>query len=221
MKQVLLPPSPGVTSAYGLLLTDVRIDLVHTDVQREDRLDFDRVAAEIAELESRVTERLASEGFREDTMTLTHFLDMRYSGQAYEIRLPLASDPPGRARVERAMAAFHNAHRDLYGYSYEGRELVELVNVGVTGLGLLKRPQIPAAAVGERDPGAALRAHVDVWFPQTRGRTQCPVFDRTRLAAGNEIAGPAIVEQYDSTTVVNPGWHGRLDEWGSLVLTRD
>ena len=156
MKQVVVPPSPGVTSAYGLLLTDVRIDLVHTDVQREDKFDRERVVSQFDELEARVAKRLAGEGFGPETIELTHFLDMRYSGQAYEIRIPLAAD--ARSIIERlaaAIATFHLSHKDLYGYSYEGREHVELVNVGVTGLGLLKRPQIPAAEIGDTAPDAA------------------------------------------------------------------
>lgn len=221
MKRVIVPPSPGVTSAYGLLLTDVRIDLVHTDVQREDRLDLKRVSNEIAALERRVAERLGEEGFAGDTITLQHFADMRYGGQAYEIRVPLARGSakeldPGS--VTQAISAFHVAHRDLYGYSYEGREPVELVNVGVTGLGLLKRPDLPPAELGSPDPKAALRTETDVYFPRAGGRLRCPVYVRERLQPGAEIEGPAIVEQYDSTTVVNPGWHGRVDEWGTLVL---
>lgn len=221
MKQVLIPPSPGVTSAYGLLLTDVRIDLVHTDVQREDQLDRERVANQFDELEARVAERLAGEGFDSSNIALTHFLDMRYGGQAYEIRIPLAaSSSPMIERLAAAIVAFHVAHKDLYGYSYEGREPVELVNVGVTGLGLLKRPQIPAAVTGDSAPDAALRDTTDVYFPQSRGKVTCPIYLRSELKAGNLIDGPAIVEQYDSTTVINPGWSGRLDEWGSLVLTK-
>lgn len=221
MTQVLIPPSPGVTSAYGLLLTDVRIDLVHTDVQREDQLDVGRVTAQFSELETRVAERLGTEGFRRETMHLEHFLDLRYGGQAYEVRVPLA--PGGAtpaARVRAAIAAFHAAHQDLYGYSYEGREPVELVNVGVTGLGLLARPQVPALDAGESSAAHAQRTTASVWFAQQRGEMDCPVYVRDQLRAGNTLEGPAIVEQYDSTTVVNPGWHGRMDEWGSLVLSK-
>ena len=222
MTQVVIPPSPGVTSAYGLLLTDVRIDLVHTDVQREDQLDKARVTAQFEELEGRVTERLVGEGFGPDTIDLTHFVDMRYGGQAYEIRVPLnASGDEKSARLSEAITAFHISHKDLYGYSYEGREPVELVNVGVTGLGLLQRPKIPVAEPGDKSPETALRTTTEVYFPQSRGKVSCPVYVRAKLRSGNVIAGPAIVEQYDSTTVINPEWHGRLDEWGSLVLTKD
>jgi N-methylhydantoinase A len=222
MTQVVIPPSPGVTSAYGLLLTDVRIDLVHTDVQREDQLDKARVTAQFKELEGRVTERLVGEGFGPDTIDLTHFVDMRYGGQAYEIRVPLnASGDEKSARLSEAITAFHISHKDLYGYSYEGREPVELVNIGVTGLGLLRRPKIPIAEPGDKSPETALRTTTEVYFPQSRGKVSCPVYVRAKLRSGNVIAGPAIVEQYDSTTVINPEWHGRLDEWGSLVLTKD
>ena len=222
MTQVVIPPSPGVTSAYGLLLTDVRIDLVHTDVQREDQLDRERVINQFAELAARVSERLGVEGFGPATMQLTHFIDMRYGGQAYEVRVPLAAGGSAmNARLAAAISAFHVAHKDLYGYSYEGREPVELVNLGVTGLGLLKRPHIPAAAAGDSGADAALRETAEVYFPQSRGKVACPVYVREQLKAGNFIDGPAIVEQYDSTTVVNPEWRGRLDEWGSFVLTKN
>ena len=222
MTQVVIPPSPGVTSAYGLLLTDVRVDLVHTDVQREDQFDKARVTAQFEELEGRVTERLVGEGFGPDTIDLTHFVDMRYGGQAYEIRVPLnASGDEKSARLSDAITAFHISHKDLYGYSYEGREPVELVNIGVTGLGLLRRPKIPIAEPGDKSPETALRTTTEVYFPQSRGKVSCPVYVRAKLRSGNVIAGPAIVEQYDSTTVINPEWHGRLDEWGSLVLTKD
>lgn len=88
MQRVVIPPNPGVTSAYGLLLTDVRIDLVHTDVQREDRLSLEKVAEEMRELEKRVRARLDEEGLQPAGVQLLHFVDMRYTGQAYEVRSP-------------------------------------------------------------------------------------------------------------------------------------
>ncbi len=221
MTRILVPPNPGVTSAYGLLLTDVRIDQVHTDVQREDRLDVAQIAAEIAALEAQVSSRLASEGFTSQGMVLQHFVDLRYGGQAYEIRIALPVGTQDMAdRLRGAIASFHDSHQDLYGYSYQGKQLVELVNVGVTGLGLLKRPQIPATQFAGPDPSAALRGRATVHFPQEKSAVECPVYDRSKLRAGNLLQGPAIVEQYDSTTVVNPGWLGRLDQWGTLILTK-
>lgn len=221
MKRVVIPPNPGVTSAYGLLLTDVRIDQVHTDVQREDRLNTARLADEISDLERQVTRRLKDEGFEAGGMVLQHFVDVRYAGQAYEIRIPLVAGATGlEARLRDAIDAFHLSHKDLYGYSYQGKQLVELVNLGVTGLGLLKRPQARAAALAEPDASAAIAYLTKVYFPQDKTVVECPVYARGKMRAGHEFNGPAIVEQYDSTTVVNPGWQGRLDQWGILLLTK-
>jgi N-methylhydantoinase A len=98
---------------------------------------------------------------------------------------------------------------------------VEIVNVGVTGLGLLKRPKIPKQKVISKDASLAKRATASVYFPQTAGKVECAIYVREKLNAGNEIKGPAIIEQYDSTTVLNPGWTARADEWGCLVLGVD
>jgi len=221
MKKVVIPPSPGVTSAYGLLLTDVRIDAVHTAVQREDKFSAAALEQHFLELQTRVKENLFSEGFNSDNIELQHFVDMRYGGQAYEVRLPFLNDTSSTEdKLQQAISDFHSSHQDLYGYSYEGRELVELVNVGVTGLGLLERPKIRKQKIAGKSPVQAMRGKSQVYFPQTQGRVECPIFSRELLVAGNEIIGPAIIEQYDSTTVLNPDWVARLDEWGCLVLSR-
>ena len=221
MQQVIIPPNPGVTSAYGLLLTDVRVDLVHTDVQREDRLDVDRIAAEIQDLERRVTARLEDEGLLTQATRLNHFVDMRYAGQAYEIRVPVSIDSATadiQAHIQQAITTFHASHKDLYGYSYAGKELVELVNVGVTGLGLLKRPHVPQAQPAGESPEHARTGQTAVYF--SKSTLDTPVYDRSALQTGNELSGPAIIQQYDSTTVVEPGWSGRVDQWGTLRLER-
>ena len=221
MQRVIIPPNPGVTSAYGLLLTDVRVDLVHTDVQREDRLDVDRITAEIQDLERRVTARLEDEGLLTQATRLDHFVDMRYAGQAYEIRVPLAIDPATpdiQTHIQRAIIAFHASHKDRYGYSYAGKELVELVNLGVTGLGLLTRPHVPQAQPAGTSPERARTGQTAVYF--SKSTLDTPVYDRSALQTGNELSGPAIIQQYDATTVVEPGWSGRVDQWGTLRLER-
>ncbi len=221
MQHVIIPPNPGVTSAYGLLLTDVRVDLVHTDVQREDRLDVDRIATEIQDLERRVAARLEDEGLLTQQTRLDHFVDMRYAGQAYEIRIPLSIDSATAGiqdHIQQAITKFHASHKDLYGYSYAGKELVELVNVGVTGLGLLRRPHVPQAQPAGTSPEHARTGQTAVYF--SKSTLDTPVYDRSALQTGNELSGPAIIQQYDATTVVEPGWSGRVDQWGTLRLER-
>ena len=222
MMRIIVPPHPGVSSAYGLLLTDVRIDLVHTDVQREDRLDLKRAAEEISELERRLTARLNEEGVRRQNVRLLHFADMRYAGQAYEIRVPFAEGQgrPLEDVLRDAIAAFHVSHKDLYGYSYEGVEMIELVNLGVTGFGLLRRPQLPERRHAGKSPQPALKTHTRVYFSQAHDAVECPVYNRDELCAGNVISGPAIIEQYDSTTVIDIGWQGQMDRWGNIALSK-
>jgi N-methylhydantoinase A len=224
MSRVIVPPNPGVTSAYGLLLTDVRIDLVHTDVQREDRLQFARIGDEFTELEQRITARLGEEGIKPEAIKLEQFADMRYAGQAYEIRVPLVTSLTVLSleiRLRQAIATFHGSHKDLYGYSYEGKELIELVNIGVTGLGLLPRPRVPELPVGGSNPQAALAERTQVYFSQVRDFVDCSVYNRSALQAENIVTGPAIIAQYDATTVVDIGWQGQVDRWGAIVLTKE
>jgi N-methylhydantoinase A len=223
MPKVIIPPSPGIASAHGLLLTDVRVDLVHTDVQREDRLNLVQIAEELHELEERTRARLAKEGISSDRMRLMHFADLRYAGQAYEIRVPLV---PGSDRHQLAeglyktIAAFHASHRDLYGYSYEGKEPTELVNVGVTGLGLINRPRVPEWEHDGASADRALKETTRMHVAQKQESIECPIYSRDLLLAGNVITGPAIVHQYDSTTMIEAGWRGEVDRYGNLALSR-
>jgi N-methylhydantoinase A len=223
MPKVIIPPSPGIASAHGLLLTDVRVDLVHTDVQREDRLNLEQIAEELRELEERTRARLAKEGISSDRMRLMRFADLRYAGQAYEIRVPLApgSDKQQLAEgLRKTIAAFHASHRDLYGYSYEGKEPTELVNVGVTGLGLINRPRVPEWEHDGASADRALKETTRMHVAQKQESIECPIYNRDLLLAGNVITGPAIVHQYDSTTMIEAGWRGEVDRYGNLALSR-
>ena len=122
--------------------------------------------------------------------------------------------------IARAVATFHANHRDLYGYSYEGKEVAELVNIGVTGLGLIKRPPVPELRVGGPDASAALKATNRMHVSHGQEAADCPVYARELMLAGNTVDGPAIIEQYDSTTVIEPEWQGTIDRFGNLVVSR-
>jgi N-methylhydantoinase A len=170
-----------------------------------------------------VRERLSAENVEHGNIKLLHFADMRYAGQAYEIRIPFDESESSGSLADKlrgAITAFHVSHKDLYGYSYQGTELIELVNLGVTGLGVLKRPQLPERAKGDANPQAAFKRNASVYFYQAKKVLECPVYNRDALQAGNVIQGPAIVEQYDSTTVVDVGWQGKMDRWGNITLDK-
>ena len=198
---VLIPPSPGNVSAFGLLAVDLKDDHVVTLVRRHDEVEAAEVAATFARLEAEAIGALRAEGVAEERMRLLRSVDARYLGEAHEIEVPVGADFDPAA----AASAFHDAHQRLYGYAYRTGEVVELVNWKVTGLGVVDRPSLESPPpAGRGRPGGR--------------RGGLAVYRRDDLPAGFRAAGPAIVEEYGSTTVVEPGFEIEVDRLANLVL---
>jgi N-methylhydantoinase A len=219
----LVPPNPGNTSAFGLLTVDVRADYVRTCVARHGELDCVRMAAILAELSAQAQEALAAQGFAADAARLMCSADLRYYGQAFEVRVPLAAGEFERAVADQAAESFHQAHRALYGYDFRGdpRQQVEWVNLRVTGIGPIRRPELAAARAGDGDPARALTGHRPVTFARsavaaTTGPADAAIYWRPSLLAGGVIDGPAVIEEYGATIPVHPGFAARVDEFGNL-----
>ena len=217
--------SPGNLSALGLLVVDVKNDYVQTFVQRHDRLDHAAVNAHLTRLRELAREALHREGFTEDTMRFVRTADMRYFGQAWEVRVELpGGEIDGRTAAETA-ARFHDAHEKRFGYSYRdvrepgvGRHVVEWVNVRVTGVGPIRRPRFVERPSGD---GRSERAVTEQRPVRFEGATRdCAVYARDRLRPDDVVAGPAIIEEYGATTVVFPGLGARVDRSGNLLMTR-
>jgi N-methylhydantoinase A len=203
LETVLVPPSPGNVSAFGLLAVDLKDDYVATLVQRHDEVDPEEVSGTFARLEEDAAASLHAQGVPEDRVRLLRSIDARYLGEAHEIAIAAGHpfDP------ERAAEAFHEAHERIYGYAYRHAEVVEFVNWKVTGVGLIERPTL-------RAPGPAGRA---------RRAPPRPVSGRYRrddLPAGFRGNGPAVIDEYGSTTVVNSSFDFEVDGLGNLVLRR-
>src|SRR5215831_15767957 len=201
LRTVLVPPSPGNVSAFGLLAVDLKDDHVVTMVRRHDQVDPAEVAATFARLCAQAAATLRAEGVADVDMALVSTVDARYLGEAHEIGVP-AGDPFDSAAVA---AAFHDAHERIYGYAYRDGEVVELVNWKVTGVGRIERPR------PERPPPAGSGRAV-------AHRAGFAVYRREDLPAGFHAAGPAIVEEYGSTTVVEEGFTVEVDRLANLVL---
>jgi len=226
----LVPPNPGNTSAFGLLTVDVRIDYMRTCVARHSELNFARMTTILAELTAQAAEALAAQGFAADTARLTWSADLRYYGQAFEVRVPLAAAPFERAAADEAADAFHQAHRALYGYDFRGdpRQQVEWVNLRVTGIGPLRRPALPLATAGGQNPAEALTGRRPVVFARSAppadtgavntGAVNAGIYWRPSLLAGNVVTGPAVIEEYGATIPVHPGFAARMDELGNLKV---
>jgi N-methylhydantoinase A len=208
-------------SAYGLLTVDVRNDYVQTRVARHAELDLVSVDAAIGALTAQARQALSAEGFPVDRQFLERTADLRYFGQAYEVRVPC---PPGeidQSWAEAVADAFHDAHRSLYGYDFRGKadQQVEWVNLRVTGVGPLPRPEIReiGAAVKE-SPDDAEIGRRDVYFD---GWTSARLYERSQLLAGHRIVGPAVVQEFGSTVPIHPGFAATVDPFGNLIVARD
>jgi N-methylhydantoinase A len=217
VRQILVPPFPGVLSAYGMLVADVVYDAAQTILEPASALieDAEGLATLYAKLARQVQSVLAQEGFAEPQLEAA--LDLRYRGQSYELTVPLDLPITGE-RVAMAVEAFHKAHAQRYGYAMPS-EPVTVVTLRVAGRGSGAHPQLPRQPFGGENPAAAQVGVRAIWF-STAGATRAPMYDRARLQAGNRLAGPALVLQYDATVVVMPGWMGRVDAFGNLWLER-
>jgi N-methylhydantoinase A len=141
-------------------------------------------------------------------------IDVRYFGEAYEIRIDMPSQPLTAFSVHEAIERFHAAHEALYGYSYRGAQLTEIVNLRVTGIGVIDKPGVAEQWV--TDEAARPSDERPAYFG---GRYRdAPVYHREDLRPGNHIVGPAIVEEYGSTTVIQPDQTAHLDRFGNLLL---
>jgi N-methylhydantoinase A len=207
--RVLVPPSPGVLCALGLLVADVRTELSRTALRSTDRTTPSELAAIFADLESRAAEWASRGGLAMKQLTLARSIEMRYARQNHE----LAVEAGRRLTPTDLARRFHRAHRRAFGYASPD-EPTELVTFRVAVTLPVARPAIVASP----EPGDASRGSRPVYFESTKGFVETPVLERVRLAPGYSIIGPAVIEQIDCTTVVEPGQTTAVDAHGNLVI---
>jgi N-methylhydantoinase A len=212
----LIPPGPGLFSALGLLVSDLKHDYIAPVMQRADRLNLPALAATLGRLEAEGRAALAREGIAEADMAFQPHGDLRYVGQSFELTVPLPGGVQGPDAVARIVETFHREHERAYGYNAPG-EPVEWVHVRLTALGRIAKPGLRGWTRGG-EARAAQKATRPVYFAESNGFVTCPVYDRSLLGAGAVIEGPAVIEEPDSTTVLHPGYRGEVDGFGNLLL---
>ncbi len=217
--RVFIPPSPGVLSALGMLVAAPTKNYSRTVMQEIGRLgDWeigDWLGEVFADLEERATGEMAAEGH--NNVTLQHALDMRYKGQSHELTIPINRLPTTDYRLP-ITDLFHTAHQTRYGY-HQPEAAVEVVTIRLTAVAPVTPPPLPQYPLAESDAAAALVGEKEVWFNQQPVLTR--LYDRARLRPGHQFPGPAIVFQYDTTTVVPPEWDTAVDSYGNLLLTKN
>ena len=221
---VLVPPNPGNVSAFGLLTVDVKNDYVQTHVSLAERLDAGVVSAAYDALTRQAADALAVEGFAPEQHVFQRTADLRYFGQAFEVRVPVPEGDLDDAALAAAADAFHAEHRVLYGYDFSGdaSQQVEWVNLRVSGIGPITRPEIRRSPLVEEGALAPVTkpAARPVCFDAEAGYVETPVVQRSELAPGASVHGPVIVEEFGSTVPIHPGFEVRVDEYLNLIVTR-
>jgi N-methylhydantoinase A len=215
MKCCLVPFNPGNLSAFGLLAVDWRTDHIATRVTHEDAIRAETLAEIYARLEREAVDALARDGIDPARCRTVREADIRYVGQSMEVRVAAPAGRIDDGFVAQLLASFHAAHRKSFGYDYAGKQKVELVNFCVSGFGTIERPELPKL---ERAAGATLarRGVRPVFFDGAW--TDTPIYDRARLPAGHRLDGPAVIEEFGSTTVVWPGQWLEVDPHGIMLV---
>lgn len=212
---VVVPPYPGITSALGCLLLDVRHDLFRTYLTTAEGASSEALEAEFEKLEHEARERLAVEGITGDRVQLRRLMDMRYVGQWRSLTVPV-STPLGE-NLDASLERFHAEHQREYSFS-DPAQAVEIYGLRVVGLGLVDKPEFPKLET-TGDLATAKTASRPVYFGESNGFLDTAIYDRALLPAGAHFDGPAIVEQMDSTVVIPPDWHAEVDDYGNIILT--
>jgi len=215
MKRVLVPPAPGVLSALGLLMADVVYDSSRAVLTRADALRDDPALLRNA------ADAVANEG--NDVLTdhgtpeIEYELDLRYVGQSYEVSVPMKTPITG-AHVADAVQAFHDRHRRRYGHA-DPDEPVEVVALRGRGTVAVPPPSLPRESERDTPLDEAVLGTRPVWF-DADAPIETTAYAREALHHGHEFAGPAILHQYDTTIVVPPSWHARVDAGQNVWIER-
>ena len=218
IRRVLIPFSPGHFSAYGMLFSDLRYDYVRSTFRRLASADFDEIEAVYKELEAEGRRAIADSAIDPESIVVARAADMRYVGQEHAVTVDLPMAYFAAQDREGIKRHFDDLHAVRYGTNAP-REPAELVSLRVTVTGTMRKPPREKIEAGAAAPASgALRGSKQVFFRSAGGFVQTPVFTRTALLAGNAITGPALIEEHASTTVLAPGDHLVVDDYGNLDI---
>ena len=218
ISRVIVPRAPGHFCAFGMLHSDLRYDFVRTWFNRLSDVAFEELRQVYDVLEAQGRKALAGSGVKPARVTVGYAADMRYVGQEHPVTVDLLPAVFRRRDRDAIKQHFDEVHLRRYGTNAP-REAAEIVSLRATVSGVMKKPPLERVARGTRTPPReAQRGRRGVYFSELGRSVPTPAFARDALRAGNRIAGPALVEEYASTTVLLPGDSLRVDDFGNLVI---
>jgi N-methylhydantoinase A len=217
ISSIIVPTNPGLFSALGLLTADFTCNLAKAIMKTMKDVQLSDVEATFRKLQAEGMKILESQKVKPDNMTFLRQLDMRYFGQGYELTIPVLA-PLTKKGSDRVIESFHSKHKAVYGYAVR-EENVELVNARLVAVGIVMKPKLMKQKLCTGEPPAeALLTTRNVFFEKYKDYVKCPVYIREKLKPGNIVCGPAVIEQYDATTVVYPSWKARVDGFGNFLM---
>mgnify|MGYP001189823401 CR=1 FL=1 len=218
--EVIIPSYPGITSAEGLLTTDLKYDQIKTEFQVKDKLDLSRLNKDFKNLSKSLSEQYKVDGIGSNKIKQFRFGDLRYVGQGYELRIPFPDGLLTRSSIEKVWAAFHKQHKREYGHFFNDSP-IEIVNIRLTGIGIMPKVSPPQTKSSGKISSAVLKISPSVFRINKKLRTiDTKFYDRNSLPADKVFKGPAIVLQKDTTTVVPPTWIAKVDKASNLILSK-
>ena len=216
--EVIIPPYPGITSAAGLLTTDLKYDAIRTEFQVSSNADGVRLTRDFETMQTGLVDQFKADGLEAGAVTYQRSGDLRYVGQGYELRVPVADGPVDDASLANIFKAFENIHTAEYGHVFEDNP-IEIVNIRVTGVGQMPKIELPIQSPGGKLDDALLE-EAQCYF-RLDGEQQImatPLYERDKLPVDQTFKGPAIVLQKDTTTVIPPGAKATAQAGGNLLI---
>ncbi|WP_072395200.1 hydantoinase/oxoprolinase family protein [Hyphomicrobium sp. CS1GBMeth3] len=218
IRTIISPPNPGNLCALGLHVSDVRRDYIRTLVCQQSTADTGEILKAWDELAASGVADISAENIPAERIQIRRIADVRYFGEGHEVQVDIPADLSGEQAIAHMWKDFHRVHDQTFGFHYEGKQDVELVNLRVQAIGVQHRPSLKPNATRQEvaQPFATRKAY---W--RQSGWVDCPLYRRNELATDQSVQGPAIVEEYGSTVVVPDRWRVRTDAYGNLILEKN
>ncbi len=214
IKQIVIPPSPGILCAEGAMNSFLTNEFVQTVFTKLDEEGISKIRSLIEILKLKIENWFAEEEVQKKSQKENWFIGARYFGQNYELILPVNFKQNDKELITKLKSAFQKAHESNYGFASD-KEPIQVVNILVKGIGKLDRPKLPLEKTGTKSKPEDYRKT----FFEKDESLKTPVYKRNQLVRGQTINGPAIIEQMDSTAVIFPKDIGKIDNWGNLIIS--
>jgi len=211
---VIIPVLPSHFSAFGMLMSDIRHDYVRTQLVALPKLNFGELGRMFAEMLDEAKTMLATERVTDDAMTFQRFLDLRYEGQEFSIKVPVSGEEIVAGDLQTIRDRFDSIHDRSFGHAAPNEPL-EMVNVRLSARGIRQKLQMPPV---DRGGAPKPRTTRKVCLENADRFEDCRIYARDTLAAGAEIEGPALIEEYGSTTVMFAGDRARIADTGEIII---